>query len=795
MLVAVLSLALGIGANTAIFSLVNAVLLKPLPYPDYDRLLMVWEDATSAGFPRNQPAPANFNDWRAQNQTFERMAALDWREFNLTGDRRPERVIAYGVTADFFPILGITPELGRTFIPEEDNPGANRVAVISHKFWQSHFAGDRGIIGQEILLDGVEHKIIGVMPAGFQFIKDFIDLWVPMGLSQQELADRSSHFLLVVGKLIPGVSLRQANSDIKTIQRRIANDYPNEAREISAYVLPLRKELAGDVDRPLVILLAAVGFVLLIACANVANLLLARAASRQKEIAIRISLGASRWRILRQLLTESILLSLVGAVVGLLFAAASFSFLERMIPEGMSLATKLGIDSKVLAYSLLISMITGLIFGLAPALQASKPDLNRILKAAGWTGGLGTGGNLLRSSMVVAEIALALVLLVGAGLLIQTFYKLRGQYSGIRPENLIRLETSLPKQKNVDHAKSTLFYDQVLERVKRLPGVVSAGYTTTVPLAWKGGTSAVAIEGRATSELKTGGLSSDANHRQVSTEYLQTMSIPLREGRYFNESDTQESMPVAIINETMARQYWPHGSTGAALGKRIRVNDPHLESPWMAIVGVVADVKQMRLDTPVTAEMYIPYRQLKSHEWYRPRDLVIRTSFDPRRIVPAVRQEVQAVDPDQPVSEVATMGEILDDETALRRMGMMLLTSFAGLALVLAILGTYGVLSYFVTQHTVEIGVRVALGAQTKDILGLVIKKGMRLALLGVSIGLAASFALMRLISGLLYGVKASDPVTFALVGLLLTAVALLACYIPARRATKVDPKIALRFE
>jgi putative ABC transport system permease protein len=795
MLVAVLSLALGIGANTAIFSLVNAVLLKPLSYPDYDRLLMVWEDATSAGFPRNQPAPANFNDWRAQNQTFERLAALDWREFNLTGDRRPERVVAYGVTADFFPLLGINPELGRTFLPEEDNPGSYRVAVISHKFWQSHFASDRGIIGKEILLDGVEHKIIGVMPAGFQFIKDFIDLWVPMGLSQAELADRSSHFLLVVGKMNAGVSLEEANSDIKTIQQRIANDFPNEARAISAYVLPLRKELTGDVDRPLLILLAAVGFVLLIACANVANLLLARAASRQKEIAIRTSLGASRWRILRQLLTESILLSLVGAVVGLLFAAASFSFLERMIPEGMVLATKLGIDSKVLGYSLLISLITGLIFGLAPALQASKPDLNRTLKAAGWTGGLGTGGNVLRNAMVVTEIALALVLLVGAGLLIQTFYKLRSQYSGIRPENLIKLQTSLPKQKNTDHAKSTLFYDGVLERVKRLPGVVSAGYTTTVPLAWKGGTSAIAIEGRAAKEMKAGGLSSDAIHRQVSTDYLQTMGISLKEGRYFSESDTPESMPVAIINETMARQYWPDGATGDALGKRIKVNDSHLESPWMAIVGVVADVKQMGLDAPVSAEMYIPYRQFKSHEWFRPRDLVIRTSFDPRRIVPAVRQEVQAVDPDQPVSEIATMGEIIDEETALRRIGMMLLTSFAGLALVLAILGTYGVLSYFVTQHTVEIGVRVALGAQAKDILGLVIKKGMKLALLGVSIGLAASFALMRLMSGLLYGVKASDPLTFGLVGLLLTAVALLACYIPARRATKVDPKIALRYD
>ncbi len=811
--VAVLSLALGIGANTAIFSLVNAVLLKPLAYPNPEQLGMVWEDATSAGFPRNQPAPANFNDWRAQNQTFERMAALDWREFNLTGIVRPERVIAYGVTADFFPVLGVNPMLGRTFQLDEDAPGANRVVVISYKFWQNRFGGDRGIIGKEILLDGVGHKVIGVMPAGFQFIKDFIDLWVPMGMSQQELVDRNSNYLLVVGRTRPGVSIERADSDIKTIQQRIARDYPNEAGKISAYVLPLREELAGDVNRPLVILLAAVGFVLLIACANVANLLLARAASRQKEIAIRTSLGASRWRILRQLLTESILLSLVGAMIGLLFAVASFSFLEKMIPEGMALTTKLSIDAKVLGYSLLISLITGMIFGLAPALQASKPDLNRTLKQAGWSGGLGIGGNLLRSAMVVAEIALALVLLVGAGLLIQTFYKLRNQYSGIRPENLVRLQTSLPKQKNADHAMSTFFFDQVLERVKGLPGVVSAGYTTTVPLAWKGGTSAIAIEGRSEKEMKVEGLSSDANHRQVSVDYLQTMGITLRGGRYFNESDIAQSMPIAIINETMARQYWPNGAIGAngtngtnegtyetrvngdALGKRIKVNDPYLESEWMTIVGIVADVKQMGLDAPVSAEMYIPYRQIKTHEWFRPRDLVIRTSIDPTKIVPSVRREVQAVDPDQPVSDISTMGEIIDEETALRRMGMTLLTVFAGLALVLATLGTYGVLSYFVTQHMVEIGVRVALGARPRDILGLVIKKGMRLAMLGVFIGLAASFALMRLMSGLLYGVKASDPITFGGVGLLLTTVALLACYIPARRATKVDPKIALKYD
>ncbi|MCI0664721.1 MAG: ABC transporter permease [Acidobacteria bacterium] len=463
-----------------------------------------------------------------------------------------------------------------------------------------------------------------------------------------------------------------------------------------------------------------------------------------------------------------------------------------MIPEGMSLSTKLSIDARMLGYTLLVALITAVTFGLAPALQASKIDLNQSLKQGGRSVGLNNSGNRLRSIMVVTEIALALVLLVGAGLLIQTFYKLRNQYTGISPENLLRLQTSLPPKKYAEHSMSMAFYDQLLERVKSLPGVISAGYTTTVPLAWKGGTSAIAIEGLSLQEMKTRGLASDANHRQISTDYLKTMGIPVRAGRYFVESDTSQSMPVVIINETLARQYWPNGG---ALGKRLKVSDPHMESSWMTIVGIVADVKQMGLDAPVMAEMYLPYRQIKSHEWYRPRDLVIRASIDPIKLVPGVRRELLSVDQDQPISGVATMGEILDEETAMRRMGVTLLTVFAGLALLLAIMGTYGVLSYFVTQQTVEIGVRVALGAQARDIFGLVIKKGMSLASIGVLIGLVTSFGLMRVMSSLLYGVSATDPITFVLVALLLSAVAFLACYIPARRATKVDPKIALRHQ
>jgi putative ABC transport system permease protein len=474
------------------------------------------------------------------------------------------------VTANFFSLLGIKPVLGRAFLPEEDKPGVNRVAVISHQLWQRRFGGEHSIIGKEILLNGEKHNVIGVMPAGFQFLQINISLWVPIAFTEHQLADRRSHYLTVIGRMKPGVALKQADAGIRTIHRRIARDYPNEVGNATASVISLREKLAGEVERPLAILLVAVGFVLLIACANIANLLLSRAAGRQKEIAIRVALGANRARIVQQLMTESILLSILGAVIGLLFASGSFSLLEKLIPEGMALATKLSLDSRVLSYTLLISLVTGVIFGLAPALQASKPDLNKTLKQVGRPTGLGAGSDKLRSGMVVAEIALTLNLLVGDGLLIQTFYKLHNQYSGICPENLLTLQTTLALTKYSEQAKREAFYDQVLARVESLPGVISAGYTTTVPLAWKGGTSSIAIEGLSATEIKIQGLSLDVNHRQVSIDYLKTMGISLRDGRYFNESDSAESMPVAIINETMAQQYWPNGD---ALGKRLRCYD------------------------------------------------------------------------------------------------------------------------------------------------------------------------------------------------------------------------------
>jgi putative ABC transport system permease protein len=790
--IAVITLALGIGANTAIFSVVNAVLLRALPFPDADRLVMIWEDASFAGFPRNTPAPANYADWKTQNHVFEETGATAERSFNLTGDGEPEKIEAYAVTANFFPLLGVQPLLGRAILPEEDKPGANKVVMINYSLWQQRYGGEHSVIGRQLLLNGEKYAVIGVMPAGFQFLDSHVGLWVPMAFTSEDLAARDNHYLSVVARLKPGVTLTEANADIKTIQQRISHDHPDDAGRISAYVMPLREQLAGDVRRPLLVLLVAVGFVLLIACANIANLLLSRAASRRREIAVRSALGASRLRIVRQLLVESFLLALAGAVCGLVLAWWSFAFLQRLIPDGLATSTKLSLDFKVLGFTLLVALLTAVIFGLVPAFQAATVDLNEALKQGGGRSSLHGGGNRLRGAMVVTEVALALVLLIGAGLLLQTFFKLRGQYASLRAESVLTLRTMLPRRKYSDQAQRIAFYRQVLERVKSLPGVTSVGYTTSVPLVWKGGTSGFYPEGRTVERARSDGLSYDANHRQISADYFQTMGIQLRRGRYFSDVDNEQAAPVGIVNETMARQYWPGED---AIGKRLKVGDPDENLPWVTVVGIAADVRQMGVDEPVKAEMYFPYQQDKKQPWFAPRDLVIRTTVDPLSVAAAARNAIHQVDADQPIADVRTMDDVLAEETISRRLGMTLLLIFAGLALLLSGLGIYGVLAYFVVQHTAEIGVRVALGAQRHHILTLVVRKGMMLAMLGVVIGLAAAFGLTRLIASLLYGVGSADPLTFGAIALLLTFVALLACYLPARRAAKVEPLAALTNE
>jgi len=584
------------------------------------------------------------------------------------------------------------------------------------------------------------------------------------------------------------VALQEARADVAAITQRINRDNPVSwsGFELGSVVISLREQLAGDVRPALIVLLVAVGFVLLIACANIANLLLARGAARFREVAVRTALGAGRWRIMRQLLTESVSLAVAGGLAGLLFAWSSFSFLKQIIPDNMALNAGVRIDARIFGFTLLLSLLTGIVFGLAPALQAAKIDLNEALKQGGGRSGTGARHRRLRGALVVIEIALALVLLVGAGLLIRAFLRLRALDIGVNPENALTLRTMLPRNKYGELPKRDAFYRQVLERVRALPGVVSAGYTTAMPLTWKGGTNGFAIEGHEQ------GPGQDAQSRQVSAGYMETMGFKLRQGRFFDDHDDAQAQPAAIINETLARQFWPGEN---ALGKRFKLGSVDSQNPWVTVVGVVGDVKEMGLEAPAKAEMFFPYQQMPRMLWNMPRDLAVRTTGDPMSVAAAARQAIWSVDRNQPVSNVRTMKEILSEEAAQRRIGMTLLAAFAALALALASLGIYGVLSYSVAQRTQEIGVRMALGAGRKDVLRMMLADGMRLATAGLAIGLGVSFAMTRLMAGLLFGVSAKDPLTFGSVTLLLITVALMACFIPARRATRVDPMVALRTE
>jgi putative ABC transport system permease protein len=789
--VAVVALALGIGANSAIFSVVNTVLLRPLPYKDPERLMTVWEDDTKGGFPRDTPAAANYIDWRDQNQVFEGMAAVAEQSFNLTGVGEPERLDGRLVSASLFPVLGVEPQLGRTFLPQEDQPGTNRVVVISHGLWQRRFGGDPSVVNRPVNLNGENYEVVGVMPADFQFPDPKDQLWTPIAFTQQEAANRGRHYLEVVARLKPNVTVEQAQAEMTTVAARLQQQYPEQNAHLGATVLPLHEHLVGDIRPALLVLLGAVGFVLLVACANVANLLLARAAVRQKEIAVRVALGASRLRLVRQFLTESVLLSVTGGAVGLLLALWGTGLLKTFIPENVSQVRSLSVDARVLGFTLLVSLLTGLIFGLAPAVQASRFNLNETLKEGGRDSAQGSRGNRVRALLVVAEVAVSLVLLVGAGLLVNSFLRLRGVDPGFTKDNLLTLSVVLPRQKYPDYQRRAAFYDEMVRRVEALPGVKAAAVTNWIPLVFQGDSITFSVEGRPDPAPGQGKRPAVVT-RAVHPHYFRTMNIQLTQGRALDERDRADTPNVAVISETMARKSWPGEDP---VGKRFTPGELTSTNPddWITVVGVVRDVRQIELGAEPKAQMYVPYAQGWSS--FAPRYLVVSTSTEPMSLAAAVRGAVWSIDRDQPVSDVRTMEEVLSASLARQRFSTLLLGLFAAVALLLAAVGIYGVMSYSVAQRTHEIGVRMALGAQRGDVLRLAVGQGLKLILCGVGVGLAAAFALTRVMESLLFGVSATDPATFAAISLVLVGAGLLASYIPARRATKVDPMIALRYE
>jgi putative ABC transport system permease protein len=785
-LVAVIALALGIGANTAIFSVVNSVLLRPLPYKDPERLVMVWEDASKFGYPRDTPAAANYVDWRDQNTVFEGMAAIADESFNLTGTGEPERLEGRLVSANLLAVLGVDPLIGRTFTAAEDQPGANRVALLSYALWQRRFGGDKSIVGQAITLNGEPYTVVGVMPARFQFPSSDDQIWAPIAFTTEDAGNRNRHYLQVLARLKGGTSLDQAQAEMHTIAARLQQQYPESNTDLGAAVTSLHEHFVGDIKPALLILLGAVGLVLLIACANVANLLLARAAVRQKEIAVRVALGARRWRLIRQFLTESVLLSTIGGVIGLAIAYGGLLLLQTFIPENISQARQISVDLKVLGFTFLVSMITGLIFGLAPAIQAVRFNQTETLKEGGRDSATGSSGKRIRGLLVMAEVAVSLVLLIGAGLLINSFLRLRNVDPGFRADDLLTMRVVLPQPKYAEFERRSAFYTELVQRVQSLAGVKSAAVTTNLPLYRQGNSIGVSIEGQ---PPPPPGQENIVVTRIISPGYFDTMSIPLLSGRQFTDQDIRTSPRVAVVSETMARRYWPGQD---ALGKRIGVSQIRRPEDWIQVIGVVKDVHQFELTAEPRPQMYLTYRQ---SGFFESRDLVVKTEVDPASLAATVRKTVWEIDKDQPVSNIRTMEEILLESIARQRFSMLLLAIFAGVALILAAVGIYGVMSYSVAQRTHEIGIRMALGAQTGAVLKLAVGYGLKLVFAGIAIGLIAAFALTRVMSTLLFGVTATDPATFTLISLVLIGVAAIASYIPARRATKVDPIIALRYE
>jgi putative ABC transport system permease protein len=780
--IAILVLALGIGANTAIFSIVNAVLLRPFPYQAPERLVILLERVSGGtGF---SPSYPNFVDWRAQNTAFDSISAVRGNQnFNLTGAGEPERLQGRLVSAEFFSTLGIKPLVGRDFLAEEDRPGATPAVILNYGFWQRRFGADPHIIGQQLTLNQQSYTVVGITPSDFQFGAE-ADVTVPIGLQAERFKLRGRDpGTDVVARLKPQVSAQQAETELNLIAARLEQQYPESNKGRRVILTPLHESFVGDVRQPLLILLAAVGLVLLIACANVANLLLVRASARQKEMAVRVALGASRATIIRQLLTESVLLSALGAMFGILLAFLGTRLISAQFPDGIPRLQEAKVDAPVLLFTLAVSLLTGLLFGLAPALQASRPNLTEGLKE----GERGSSGRRqrLRSLLVVSEITLTLALLVSAGLLIQSFRRVLTVDPGFKVQNLLTMQLSVD---NRDGQQVANFFKQLQQNVRNPPGVTSVAVSNGLPFD-VANYPAFIIEGRPLSNKKPSGL-----RYTVTPDYFRTMGIELIKGRVFTAEDTRDTPLVAIINEVLGQRYFPNEDP---LGKRLKQS---VDSPSLEIVGIVRHVEHYNLDAqnPVQNQFYTNFNQISLDALpnnVRGINLLVRTETEPSSLASAVRAQVAALNKDQAVFNVRTMEQIVTKSVAARRFSMLLLTVFAVVALALASLGIYGLMSSAVAQRTREIGVRMALGAQVSDVLKLVIGQGMKLALIGVALGLVASLALTRAMKTLLFGVSATDPATFAAIALLLTLVALLACFVPARRATKVDPLLALRSE
>ncbi|HZS47931.1 MAG TPA: ABC transporter permease [Blastocatellia bacterium] len=793
-IVAVVTLALGIGINSSIFSIINAVLLNPLPFKEPNRIVQFWDTNRQQGWNDDTMvcAPANFLDWQKRSQSFQVMAAyFGWtnrvpnlNDFLLAGDT-PVRLRGLYVTGDFFNVLGVPPEIGRTFRPEETWEGNDHVVVLSHDLWQRNFGSDPSIVGKNITLNGVSTTVIGVMPAWFYFETRKTDMWAPFGWGQKDITEgtfRSGHWIRVIARLKPGVTLEQARQEMNGIAAQLEREYPEANKNQGVGLNTMQDWEVSDTKLALYVFLGAVAFVLLIACANVANLLLARSAARTKEFALRSALGAGRERIVRQLLTESLLLSVLGGTAGLFLATLCNRLVIAFSPGGIPRLEETRLDFRVVGFTLLVTLLTSIIFGLVPAISSSKTDLNDALKEAGQKGSTGKGSRL-RNVLVIAEIALALVLVIGAGLMIKSFVRLLQVDPGFDPSHLLTVAITLEGDRYDDRNQVFTFRQQVLDRVKSLPGVQSDAFVHIPPPLGPFFGSDLTIQGHNSGEYGKG-----IRHNLVSPTYFETMKIPIIAGRSFTEADTPTTPRVTIISEELARRFFPNGDP---IGKQVKYERPEAEGRWYTVVGIVKDVKQEGLSVGPKPQSYESALQRADGYMY----LVVRTAGDPHNLVSAIVGEIKAVDKDQPPYNIRTMDELLSNSVNKERFTMLLLAVFAGVALLLASIGIYGVMSYTISQRSGEIGIRMALGAQRRDVMAMILRQGFGLVAMGLAIGLVGSLALTKLMTALLYDVSATDPAVFVFISVLLISVAMLACFVPARRATRIDPINALRYE